>query len=466
MVPSLITEKINSYSSYNENDANQNHMNNGEKNITNDFINHELSVNLDSSNAFEGPEKLLEIWISPTESILPIGCPEKGLRAIPLEGIEQLLDLVNCKILSKISTNELDAYLLSESSLFVYTNRLVLKTCGTTATLLCLSKLQELIIDHLSWPNDNVLKNIYRIFYSRRSFMFPDRQTEIHQSWSNELTWLNKYFPSSTSKAYVVGDLSHDHWYLYINGVNTQQSNKSSPATSLVSSPRSNLNLENNHHHIRNDNINYPISPLVSPKDSIPQFLANRIARENYDGFQMDDSLELLMTELDSESASNFQLSKHQNEFPSMDPAHEDYGHLLGNKMMQTTGLDSIFDRMDVNSLKHDAFAFTPCGFSSNSIINEKYYYTLHITPEQGWSYASFETNLPNRNQSFLVNNVIKILKPNKFCLVFVRENLSNSENCLDNLIKFDLDDYTRVDKIVYDLKYDYKLLYSYFEKN
>ncbi|GMF60457.1 unnamed protein product [[Candida] boidinii] len=100
MVASLITGNINSYSSYNENDVNQNHLNHEEKNNSNetttDFINHELSVNLDSSNAFEGPEKLLEIWISPTDSVLPIGCPEKGLRAIPLEGIEQLLDLQLC----------------------------------------------------------------------------------------------------------------------------------------------------------------------------------------------------------------------------------------------------------------------------------------------------------------------------------------------------------------------------------
>ena len=30
----------------------------------------------------------------------------------------------------------------------------------------------------------------------------------------------------------------------------------------------------------------------------------------------------------------------------------------------------------------HDGFAFTPCGFSSNS-INESNYYTIHVTQNQ-----------------------------------------------------------------------------------
>ncbi|EIF46176.1 s-adenosylmethionine decarboxylase [Brettanomyces bruxellensis AWRI1499] len=85
-----------------------------------DFVNHELSENLDSTNAFEGPEKLLEIWFAPSGSCLPISWPKRGLRDIPLSGIEHMLSEVNCEIISRVSSQMMDAYLLSESSLFVF----------------------------------------------------------------------------------------------------------------------------------------------------------------------------------------------------------------------------------------------------------------------------------------------------------------------------------------------------------
>ena len=81
---------------------------------------------------FEGTEKLLEIWFTKSNNT----CTDKNdLRSIPREAIDMILDLVNCKILSSTSSRDLDSYVLSESSLFVNKQRLLLKTCGTTTLL-------------------------------------------------------------------------------------------------------------------------------------------------------------------------------------------------------------------------------------------------------------------------------------------------------------------------------------------
>ncbi|GME70828.1 unnamed protein product [Ambrosiozyma monospora] len=429
-------------SSYHHHEHHQHHHHN-QHSPEPDFVNHELSVNLDSTNAFEGPEKLLEIWFYPDSDSMPENIPEGGLRVIPVSEIEQLLDLVNCKILSKVSSHMFDAYLLSESSLFVYPHKLILKTCGTTTTLYCLSKLLELAIKYCNYPFTS-FENIHRIFYSRRSFMFPRMQKEIHQSWSNELEWLNKYFPTSSSKAYVVGDLSQDHWYLYLNGID-----KNMPLP-----------------------CNYPLSPArsnnTSRSGSVSSFSSSSSIMS-----PPDQTFEMLMTELDPVAAAQFQLSKHQSEFPDMDPENEDYGHLLGQKMMVETGMDSVIPKLRSNGVKvkHDAFAFTPCGFSSNSIIDEDYYCTCHITPENGWSYASFETNLPDCERLKMMNNVAEVLKPGKFCVVYCEE-WNNEEikeaqgsKCYRNLKEFGVDGYEKVDQIVYDLRFGYKLLYSFYQR-
>jgi len=59
---------------------------------------------------FEGPEKLLEIWFSQVAGVDSTG--GLGLRSVPREKWEEMLDIVRCKVLSVIRGTELDAYLL------------------------------------------------------------------------------------------------------------------------------------------------------------------------------------------------------------------------------------------------------------------------------------------------------------------------------------------------------------------
>lgn len=82
------------------------------------------------SFCFEGPEKLLEIWFAPSEAELPApaavdaedgvrrrpqrdGEEWKGLRQVPRQVWEDMLDIVQCKVLSFVEGDETDAYLLS-----------------------------------------------------------------------------------------------------------------------------------------------------------------------------------------------------------------------------------------------------------------------------------------------------------------------------------------------------------------
>jgi hypothetical protein len=99
-----------------------------------------------------------------------------------------------------------------------------------------------------------------------------------------------------------------------------------------------------------------------------------------------------------------------------------------------------------------DAYSFTPCGYSSNALLKwskppEDYrtltpagegYYTIHVTPESGWSYASFECNVPlptfptHEASSIpdlqtLVRRVVRIFQPAKLSLTLFISSVGNS---------------------------------------
>ncbi|CDR41411.1 CYFA0S07e01772g1_1 [Cyberlindnera fabianii] len=359
------------------------------------FIDHELSVNLDSTEAFEGPEKLLEIWFFNHDRELP---DHKSLRSISHNQWSQLLDLVNCKILSIKSSSKVDAFLLSESSLFVYDHKLILKTCGTTTTLLCLDMLFQLVQRELGWDFLINGKQPAKVFYSRRAFMFPEKQRSIHKNWDNEVEYLNQYFTNGSH--YLIGRIDNSHWHLYTTtGITTAS---------------------------------------TSGTD--------------------DETFEILMTEISADKAEQFVTSRKPGF--EIDEEH-DLGHFLGHSTSNNTGLNNLYNTVQI----HDAFSFTPCGYSSNSILDEDKYYTLHVTPEKDWSYASFETNVDATKFGLtnveILYKVLEIFKPHKFQFTFFAN--GDSEN-MKALRKLDsLKGYKKVDKILYDLD-DYQLMYVSFQ--
>lgn len=150
---------------------------------------------------FEGTEKLLEIWFTKENS----KCGEHNdLRNIPREEIEEMLDMVNCKILSSRHTRELDAYVLSESSLFISKQRIILKTCGTTTLLYAVKPILELARKYGGFDQ------IEDVFFSRKKFMRPELQKYPHQSFDDEVDYLQSIFDGGA--AYALGRINSECW--------------------------------------------------------------------------------------------------------------------------------------------------------------------------------------------------------------------------------------------------------------
>jgi len=81
---------------------------------------------------FEGCEKKIEVTVSPSNIGEAVGT---SLRGLGKELWSHVVEASQAKILSKISNDYLDAYLLSESSLFVWDNRFTMITCGETTLI-------------------------------------------------------------------------------------------------------------------------------------------------------------------------------------------------------------------------------------------------------------------------------------------------------------------------------------------
>lgn len=100
----------------------------------------------------------------------PTSGPDDGLRSLSREQLDFLCTQAKCTILSSISNSYIDAYVLSESSLFIYKSRFIMKTCGTTTLLRCLSSLLQFA--------DALGMELTWVGYSRKNLLFPSAQVE------------------------------------------------------------------------------------------------------------------------------------------------------------------------------------------------------------------------------------------------------------------------------------------------
>jgi len=266
--------------------------------------------------------------------------------------------------------------------MFVFPHKIILKTCGTTTLLLGLQRLLELANSALSNYNlpharasassagrdapAELGKSVLRCFYSRKSFMFPERQKGPHRDWMSEVAMLDSFF-SPSGAAYTVGKMNGDHWLLYMAG------------------------------------------PASAPEADSAAKIAPRLQQAGLgqkEGEVQDQTLEILMTQLSPASCARYYFdTEEQQQGNESSSSGTSKGQQLGLDLSSKLGLTDLFAETQI-----DAFAFEPCGFSANAVVlnpnssgstasgagkgRKDGYWTIHVTPEEGSSYASFETNV------------------------------------------------------------------------
>ncbi|MBW0464553.1 hypothetical protein O181_004268 [Austropuccinia psidii MF-1] len=421
-----------------------------------------VSILLDDSSfsgPFEGPEKLLEIWFAASPDAVPlshnlgtrIATPAAsngtsasqnliGLRTVDKAIWQAMLDQVKCKVLSVIESEQVDAYLLSESSMFVWPHKIILKTCGTTTLLLGLPTLLKIAKDTCGFAN------IWQCFYSRKTFMFPERQSGPHKDWGQEVKYLDGIFENGS--AYTVGKINGDHWLLYLTSPKNQIS-----TASLSIPPKKLLSTStptNNHHHVPN-----------KPIWGLPE---------------RDSTLEILMSGLSEKACAQFYSST--SILPTRYPNESSpEGHAPGLALSVALGLDA--DSL-LGGGRTDGFLFAPCGFSVNMVggIDNKRYATIHVTPEAGYSYASFECNVDYcGRQSELVNvveRVLRVFEPNRMSITLFTSHDPQTDFSINGTYIQDnfrpgfgrdlVQNYKRTDRILYEFD-GYDLVFATFER-
>ncbi|KAJ6364786.1 hypothetical protein OIU76_029706 [Salix suchowensis] len=161
-----------------------------------------------SAIGFEGYEKRLEIcFFEPGFFSDPEG---KGLRSLSKTQLDEILKPAECTIVDSLSNDDVDSYVLSESSLFVYPYKVIIKTCGTTKLLLSIPVILKLA--------DALSLTVCSVRYTRGSFICPGAQPFPHRSFCEEVTVLNGHFSKLglESVAYVMGGPnSTQKWHVY-----------------------------------------------------------------------------------------------------------------------------------------------------------------------------------------------------------------------------------------------------------
>lgn len=289
-------------------------------------------VETNSCIGFEGFEKRLEVEFYPAAIFAD---PEgRGLRALSRANLDLMLDAAKCTIVAQLSNADFDSYVLSESSLFVYPLKMVLKTCGTTQLL----KAIPILLDFAS----GLTMKVRRAKYTRGTFMFPSVQPYPHGSFGDEVDYLEQYFGRlGAGGKWVMGNAAQfPSWHLYT-------------------------------------------------------------ACDENDSGSLDRTytLEMCMTKLDVAKAG---------EFFNAD------GAKTGSEMTAASGIRKLLPNSEICD-----FAFEPCGYSMNSIEGTAHS-TIHVTPEEGFSFASFETmgyGPKGVDLGELLDNVTSVFKPASFSM-------------------------------------------------
>ncbi|KAM3755388.1 hypothetical protein ACB098_02G037000 [Castanea mollissima] len=284
-----------------------------------------------SAIGFEGYEKRFEVsFFEPGIFADPGGM---GLRTLSKSQLDEILGPAECTIVASLSNEYVDSYVLSESSLFVYPYKVIIKTCGTTKLLLSIPAILKLA--------EALCLTVRSVRYSRGSFIFPGAQPSPHRSFSEEVAVPDSYFGKLGlgSKAHVMGcPEKSQKWHVY------------SASAELSRQP----------------------SPVYT--------------------------LEMCMIGLDRKRASAFYKTNATS----------------AALMTEDSGIRKILPKSEICD-----FEFDPCGYSMNAIEGAAIS-TIHVTPEDGFSYASFEAvgyDFEDVNLTQMIERVLACFEPTEFSI-------------------------------------------------
>lgn len=325
---------------------------------------------------FEGVEKLLEIWFEPNPS-------NKGadLRKIPRPMWDALLKTVHCEIISFTRNEQIDAYVLSESSMFVSKRRWILKTCGSTTPLQCLEPLLRLASEIAGYGE------IEDLFYSRKNFKRPELQVSPHRGFDEEVAFLDSFFDDG--RAYSLGAINRDCWHLYT--LSRGGGGSGNGKQFLGANANNMITTANNHKQANNMASSANLNLIESLQLPDP-----------------DQTIEILMTDLDPKVMAVFTKDVCSTALEAT----------------QKSGIHKLIPGMVI-----DDYLFDPCGYSMNGVSKSGCYMTIHITPEPEFSYVSFESNVASSSYGDLIARVIETFQPGKFIVTVFANKTSSAAN-------------------------------------
>ena len=139
---------------------------------------------------FEGSEKKIEIVVSSS-----IG----DLRDRGREYWEKIVSKCNAEIISEVRNDKMIAYLLSESSLFVWENSILMITCGKTS----------LVNSLIEFVRDFGVLNIENVIFQRKNEYYSHLQIS---NFYDDLELLKTYL---NGRAWRLGELDGHHNFIF-----------------------------------------------------------------------------------------------------------------------------------------------------------------------------------------------------------------------------------------------------------
>lgn len=199
--------------------------------------------------------------------------------------------------------------------------------------------------------------------YNRKNFNFPGDQMFPHGSFHQEMDYLYSHrnlCERLNGNGYTLGPVTSDHWFVFVADHTTR---------------------------------------YTECNDT-------------------DRVLNIMMFDIDQTVAQKFYYDQYESRIhvDGVEETEEEATKRISMEQTKGAGIDALVPGATI-----DPRAFEPCGYSMNAILFHSYS-TMHITPEEGSSYASFETNQKLSNYTPLICNVVRAFRPKRFVMTLMAD--------------------------------------------